>query len=104
MKITAYAEHDTTSRWFNRVQWTYSGERNRFGSSTGFGLRPVDDYATLDYLTRIVLPKGSLRLGVENLLNNQYFTRESQLLRTGFNGSYTAAQGAVFTYGYSISY
>ena len=104
MKITVYAEHDTTSRWFNRVQWTYSGERNRFGNSTGFGLRPVDDYATLDYVTRIVLPKGSLRLGVENLLNNQYFTRESQLLRTGFNGSYTAAQGAVFTYGYSIFY
>ena len=104
VKVTAYAEHDTTSRWFNRLQWTYSGERKRFGTSTGFGLRPVDDYATLDYLTRIVLPKGVLRLGVENLLNNQYFTRESQLLRTGFNGSYTAAQVAVFTFGYSISY
>lgn len=104
VKVTAYVEHNTTSNWFNRLQVLYSGERNRFDTSTGFGLRPVDDYATLDYIGILNLPKGTLRFGVENLLNKQYFTRESQLLRTGFNGSYTAAQGAVVSVGYSISY
>jgi iron complex outermembrane recepter protein len=104
VKVTAYVEHNTTANWFNRLQVTYSGERKRFGANTGFGLRPVDDYATIDYLSSIRLPKGTLRFGVENLLNRQYFTRESQLLRTGFNSSYAAAQGAVLSFGYSISY
>ncbi|MDM7923319.1 MAG: TonB-dependent receptor, partial [Pyrinomonadaceae bacterium] len=104
MKMTAYAEHDTLSNWFNRLQLTYSGERNRFGSSTGFGLRPVEDYATVDYLSTVRLPRGTLRFGVENLLNRQYFTRESQLLSTGFNNSYTPAQGATLSFGYSIGY
>ena len=104
MKLTGYIEHDTTANWFNRLQVTFSGERKRFGNNTGFGLRPVDDYATVDYLSTLRLARGVLRLGVENILNKQYFTRESQLLRTGFNGSYTAAQGAVLTLGYTISY
>jgi iron complex outermembrane receptor protein len=104
VKVTAYVEHNTLSNWFNRLQVTYSGERNRFGNNTGFGLRPVEDYATVDYLGSIRLPRGTLKFGVENLLNKQYFTRESQLLRTGTNSSYAAAQGAVLSFGYSISY
>lgn len=104
VKATAYVEYNTLPNWFNRLQLTYSGNRHRFGMSTGFGLRPVEDYATVDYLSNIRLPKGTLRFGVENLLNKQYFTRESQLLRTGFNNSYAAAQGAVLSFGYSISY
>ncbi|MDQ4120942.1 MAG: TonB-dependent receptor [Acidobacteriota bacterium] len=103
-KVTAYAEHNTLSNWYNRLQLTYSGERKRFETNTGFGLRPVDDYTTLDYLSTVRLPKGTLKFGVENLLNKQYFTRESQLLRTGFNSSYAAAQGAVISFGYSITY
>jgi iron complex outermembrane recepter protein len=104
VKLTAYVEHDTTARWRNRLQLLYSGERARFGRSVAFGERAVEDYATLDYLGSVRLPKGRLRFGVENLLNRQYFVRESQLLRTGGNASYAAAQGATVTVGYSIDY
>jgi iron complex outermembrane recepter protein len=104
VKLTAYVEHDTTTRWRNRLQLLYSGERSRFGSGVAFGERPVKDYATLDYLGSVRLPKGSLRFGVENLLNRQYFVRESQLLRTGSNSSYAAAQGATLSLGYSVDY
>lgn len=104
VKVTAYVEHDTLPGWRNRLQLVYSGSRQRFGKSTAFGERPVGDYTTVDYLGSVRLWKGSLRFGVENLLNRQYFTRESQLLRTGNNSSYTAATGATFNVGYSISY
>lgn len=104
VKITGYAEYEALPGWNNRLQITYSGERTRFGSSTAFGNRPVEDYATVDYLGSIRLKKGTLRFGVENLFNKQYFVRESQLLRTGNNSSYSAARGAVLSFGYSISY
>jgi iron complex outermembrane recepter protein len=103
-KVTAYLEHDTLARWRNRLQVTYSGSRNRFGTSTNFGERRVEDYTTVDYLGSLRIGKGSLRFGVENLLNRQYFVRESQLLRLGNNSSYTAAQGAVLSIGYTINY
>jgi iron complex outermembrane recepter protein len=104
VKLTAYVEHDTTARWRNRFQLLYSGERSRFGRSVAFGERIIEDYVTLDYLGSVRLPKGRLRFGVENMLNKQYFVRESQLLRTGGNASYAAAQGATLSVGYSIDY
>jgi iron complex outermembrane receptor protein len=104
VKVTGYVEHDTLERWTNRFQVLYSGGRDRFGSSIAFGERDVRSYATVDWLSQIRLPRGSLRLGVENLFNNQYFTKESQLLRSGRNDSYAAARGAVLSVGYTIEY
>lgn len=104
LKLTAYAEYQTLPRWRNRLQVTYSGSRHRFGASTAFGERRVEDYATVDYLGSVRLGKGALRFGVENLLNKQYFVRESQLVRTGGNSSYAAAQGAALSVGYSLTY
>lgn len=104
VKIMGYAEYEILPGWNNRLQFIYSGERRRFGSSTAFGNRPVEDYATVDYLGSVRLWKGNLRFGVENLLNRRYFVRESQLLRTGNNSSYAAATGAVLSFGYTISY
>jgi iron complex outermembrane receptor protein len=83
---------------------TYSASRNRFGASTNFGERRIEGYVTVDYLGSLKLCQGSLRFGIENLLNRQYFVRESQLLRLGTNSSYTAAQGAVLSVGYTINY
>jgi iron complex outermembrane recepter protein len=104
VKATAYLEHDMLARWRNRLQVTYSGSRNRFGASANFGERRVEDYVTVDYLGSLKLGRGSLRFGIENLLNKQYFVRESQLLRLGTNSSYTAAQGATLSVGYTINY
>ncbi|MEW6732319.1 MAG: TonB-dependent receptor [Acidobacteriota bacterium] len=104
IKVTAYLEHNTLPRWQNRFQVLYSGNRNRFRNSVAFGERRVGDYVTLDWISSVRLKRGVLRFSVENLLNNQYFTRESQLLRTGRNDSFAAARGAVLSVGYSINY
>jgi iron complex outermembrane recepter protein len=104
LKVTSYIDVRILPQWQNRVQALYSGSRNRFGNSNAFGERPVESYTTIDWLSSVGTPRGVIRLGIQNLLNRQYFPRDSQLLRTGGNLSYAAAQGAVFSLAYSITY
>jgi iron complex outermembrane receptor protein len=103
-KLTSYVDVRVVPRWENRIQVLYSGDRNRFPTSNGFGERAVESYATVDWLSAIETSRGVIRAGVQNLLNRQYFTRDSQLLRVGGNLSYAAAQGAVFSLSYSVKY
>lgn len=109
LKVTGYLEHETVPawQWRNRLQVLYSGSRDRaykdLGSSA-YGGREVHSYYTLDLLSSLKLGPGTLSLGVENLLNRQYYTVTSQLMRTGDNTSLFAARGTVVNIGYSISY
>jgi iron complex outermembrane receptor protein len=102
LKVTGYIEHTTLPRWRNRIQVLHSGSRTRFPGSRAFGELPVESYTTVDWVSRIDFGPGTLRIGVENLLNNQYFARDSQLLRTGLNSSYAAARGAALNVAYSV--
>lgn len=109
LKLTGYIEHETVPSWHwrNRLQVLYAGNRDRAFKDLGakaFGGREVDDYVTLDWISSLRLGPGTLSLGVENLLNKQYFPVTSQLIRTGDNTSFIAARGAVFNIGYSLSY
>ena len=104
LKVTSYVDVRVRPRWQNRLQVLYSGSRDRFGASSAFGERPVESYATVDWLSSFETSKGLIRAGVQNLLNNQYFLRDSQLLRVGGNLSYAAAQGAVLSVAYSLKY
>ncbi len=102
-KLTAYVGL-SAGRWTARVQALRSGTRNRFPSSVAFGERPVASYTVVDAIATMRAGRGLVKIGVDNLLNEMYFVRESQLLRTGANDSYTAARGAALTLGYVISY
>ena len=104
LKLTPYVEFQVLPRWRNRVQVLYSGARNRFGNSNAFGERPVESYTTVDWVSAFETDRGVISLGIQNLLNHQYFLRDSQLLRVGGNLSYAAAQGAVFSVRYSLTY
>lgn len=104
LKITSYVDLRVLPRWQNRVQVLYSGNRDRFGISNAFGERAVESYTTIDWLSAFETSRGVIRAGVQNVLNRQYFTRDSQLLRVGGNMSYAAAQGAVFSLTYSVKY
>lgn len=109
LKVTAYVEHDTLPRlkWRNRVQALYSGFRDRAYHDLGaaaFGGREVNDYFTVDLASSIALGRGTLSLGVENLLNQAYFPVVSQLIRTGDNTSYLASRGTVVKLGYAFTY
>jgi iron complex outermembrane recepter protein len=102
LKITSYIEHDTHTRWTNRLQAVYSGKRNRFNNSLQFGLAPVEDYATVDWVSRLKVGTGILRVSIENILNRQYYPPASQWW--GEDSSYAAGRGAVLSVGYSFSY
>jgi len=90
LKLTAYVENETLPGWQNRLQLLYSGNRDR-AFDAGVDSQDVNDYFTLDLISSLKLGEGTLQLGIQNLLNNQYFTPASQLLRLRTNDSFTAA-------------
>lgn len=104
LKLTGQVQHETLPGWQNTLLVVYSGRRNRFPGSTAFGERPVAAYFTVDLMSSVKVGPGTLRLGISNLLNRQYFSRESQLLRSGNNETYSAARGTVVSVGYAVSY
>ncbi len=103
LKLTAYVENETAPGWQNRLQLLYSGNRDR-ALEDGVDFRGVGDYVTLDLISSIKLGDGTLRLGIQNLLDNQYFTPVSQLLRTRTNDSFTASPGRTISLQYSLEF
>ncbi|HCF27092.1 MAG TPA: hypothetical protein DEV81_07785 [Cyanobacteria bacterium UBA11049] len=55
-------------------------------------------------ISSLKLGNGTLRLGIQNLLDNQYFTPVSQLLRTRTNDSFTAAPGRTISWQYFLEF
>ena len=49
------------------------------------------------HLAETLLHRDYSVIGIDNLLNRQYFTTASQLLRTGGNTSYRAGRGRAFS-------
>jgi iron complex outermembrane recepter protein len=110
LKLTAYGEYDVMEGWTNRLQLLFSGERTRAYEQRAnpdvvlFGERPVGSYVVVDLISTIQTGPGTLRLGVENLLNSQYFPVVSQLMYNGGNSSRAAAPGIQLRVGYSVTY
>lgn len=101
---SAWIEHQATRSWSNKIQVLWSGERDRFGSRVAFGERPIHPYTVVDLLSTFDLARGTLTVGIQNLLNERYFVRDAQLLRSGRNDSHAAAPGATLRLGWSIRY
>ncbi len=102
-KLTAYLEHQTLPGWMNRLQLLVSGHRNRFDNSAAAFKREVSGYATLDWLSELKLGKGSLVMGIENLLDRQYYTPQSQQFLEG-DVTHSAARGATFSASYTLNW
>lgn len=102
-KFTAYLEHQTLPNWSNRLQLLASGHRNRFKSSTASFKREVSGYATLDLMSEVKFSKSTLFLGVENLLNKEYFTPQSQQFLEG-DVTHAAARGATLSASYVLNW
>ncbi len=104
VKLTAYLENQTTSKWSNRLQLLYSGNRDRAfedGSDGG----PISSYVTLDYISTIQVGNGLLQVKVENLLNNEYFPVLSQYLAGfGADSSNYAARGLTVSVNYRLDW
>jgi iron complex outermembrane receptor protein len=71
LKLTAYVEHETLPGWSNRLQLLLIGDRTR-AFNAGTEEVPISGYVTLDYIGSIQLGPGTLSIGIENLLNEQY--------------------------------
>lgn len=108
-KVTAYAEHRTLPGWKNRLQVLHSGSRDRLREifeekPRTYGAVPVEGYTVVDVLSTLDLGPGTLNVGVENLLNEQYFPVVSQLEAQYGNFYRAAARGATLSLGYSVRY
>ncbi|MBF0246384.1 MAG: TonB-dependent receptor, partial [Planctomycetes bacterium] len=91
VKWTLHLENRTTDDWSNYLQVFHSGNRDRFPGSTAFSEGRVDSYFLLDFLSRVNCRRGTFSLGVENLLDKQYFSPISQWFNYG--PLYSAARG-----------
>ncbi|MEG4072281.1 TonB-dependent receptor [Microcoleus sp. Pol14C2] len=104
LKLTAYLQNETLQGWNNRLQFLYSGNRDRAfkdGSDGG----PISSYLTVDYISTIQLGKGLLQVKVENLLNNQYFPVLSQYLAGfGADSSNYAGRGLTLSVNYRLNW
>lgn len=105
-KVTAYAQHLTMPGWTNRLQLLHSGSRDRLFevNPDAYGAAPVEAYTVIDALSTLELGPGRLNIGVENLLNEQYFPVVSQLEAAYGNFYRAAARGATLSVGYSVNY
>jgi iron complex outermembrane recepter protein len=101
LKLTAYIENQTLPSWRNRLQLLYSGDRDRaFNDGTEDG--KISSFVTVDYISSIKLGQGELQIGIQNLLNNQYFPVYSQYFAPFFDSANYAGRGRTLSIGYRI--
>lgn len=105
IKLTGYVEYTPYSWWALRLQALHSADRDEASDDgVGFGGQKVEDFTVVDLYSAFDLGYGTLKVGVENLLNNQYHTVSAQLLRNGQNTSRVAAHGATARVAYSFKW
>ncbi|MEQ9557400.1 MAG: TonB-dependent receptor [Rhodospirillales bacterium] len=105
MKITSYIDYRPYDWWQLRLQAMFSGERDdATDDGVSFGGRKVEDYTVLDLYSAFDVGRGTLKVGLENLLNNQYYTVFGQLLRNSANTSHLAARGLTLRVAYSVEW
>jgi iron complex outermembrane receptor protein len=100
-KITAYVDNQTLPSWRNRLQLLVVGGRDR-AFDDGVDDRDIDGYITLDYISEVDVGPGTLQLGIQNLLDNQYFPVDSQLQSE--NSRNSAALGRTLSLEYSVQW
>ena len=103
LKLTSYIQHQTTPGWRNRLQLVYIGDRDR-AFDERVDLADIDNYLVVDYISSIQIGPGTLNIGIENLLDTQYFPVRIQRAG-GFNNSERfAARGRSLNVRYVINW
>ncbi len=101
-KITGYVEVSPLPSWTARLQMLYSGSRDAFPESTEYAQGEVSPYTVFDLSSRIDVGPGTLTIGIENLLDNYYFSVRSQY--PALNDAYTPARGRNVNLSYSVTW
>jgi iron complex outermembrane receptor protein len=105
-KLTGFLEYRPTDWWSNRLQALYSGDRNPdspngFGGQV-FGAGDVDSFVIVDYYASFKAGPGDLRLGVENVLNEDYFPVAAQAAAS--DSGYSKGQGRTVSLSYQVNW
>ena len=103
LKLTAYVENQTTPGWSNRLQLLVVGDRDE-AFEEDIDPAPIEGYAVLDYISSIQLGDGTLTIGIENLLDNQYFPTFRQIGGARNPDNQIVASGRRITINYSLTW
>lgn len=103
LKVTAFVEHQLTDDWLVRLQGLYSGDRDRFNNNmTSTGLGRIDAFYTFDLISTLQLGAGTLTVGLQNLLNEDYYSVSAQAQNRA--DRLVMSPGATMTVQYAVSY
>ena len=104
IKLTAYVQNETLPGWNNRLQFLYSGNRDRAFKDGSDGGR-INSYLTVDYISDVKIGSGLLQVKVENLLNTQYFPVISQYSAGfGSDSANYAGRGLTLSVNYRLNW
>lgn len=104
-KVTTYLSYAPTENQSYRLQMLYSGSEDyRLNGNSAFGRRDVDSYTSVDLSGQWQMGSGKLALGIENLLNEDYYPLYAQLLRSGTNTSHIPARGRQLAASYTFNW
>ncbi len=91
VQLNAYVQYQPSADWLHKVQVNHSADRDEaFKDGPGWGRGEVKAYTTLDYFAAYQLGQGSINVGIENLLNEDYRTVLGQLNRSESQGQHYA--------------
>jgi iron complex outermembrane receptor protein len=105
-KFTAHVNYAPLKQWNVGVYYIYSGTRQHFAAKNGvyaLGEGPVSSFNIVNLYTSYRLnPSATIRVGIDNLLNADYYPVLSQgKVR---NESYIKANGARYNVGLAVSF
>ncbi|MCC5810772.1 MAG: TonB-dependent receptor [Ectothiorhodospiraceae bacterium] len=101
-RLTVGWDAGWTPRLATRLQVSHSFSK-RFSDQPNSNLERFDGHTLVDASMAYQLPVGSMRLGVENLLDRTYFTYYSQTARDG-DDQYFRGRGRTVTLGYTLDF
>ena len=114
-KITAFVSNQTTENWYNQLDLLYSGDRDQFADNNDaadvdpddkvkrqYAEGKVESFVVVDFISHYQLPAGQVTFSVANLLNQDYYTAESQFRNR--DAQYAKGIGRVFGLAYNLDW
>jgi iron complex outermembrane recepter protein len=104
-KLAAVLGYESDSGWNSQLTWlNVAGKDYRLDGKNAFGRRDTESYNVLDWQNSFELGAGMLTIGIENLLNEQYFSLYSQLQRNSNNTSSIPGRGRTLSLQYQFNW
>jgi iron complex outermembrane receptor protein len=100
LKVTGFVEFAPSDRFSTRLRGLFSGDREP--NASGFGASEVNAFKVFDLYASYRLTYGTLSLGVENLLNEEYFPVANQAF--GLDSTLARGKGRTVSISYKLNW